>query len=146
MAIAGDVLRLKFGYIINAINCVSLGNAEGFSKRVFCEFPMSDIPRRRRGPNAQAAVPGTISTYNPVNNFNTQFLPGVPDQEQGLFAWAFEQQPSVVDSAEERLKLFKSCLQMTFEYLMDDPDDKRLQVLAFPGGIGCNAPGDSWPD
>lgn len=121
-----DLLDSDAQIIAHQCNCISK-TAKGLSKSVFDKFPYADIYSKRKEPS----TPGTISVKGSLKlsqrwvcNMFAQLNPGWPKDG---------------DTAQDRLRWFRSCLLKISKI-------KNLRSIAFPENIGCGLARGVWSD
>uniref|UniRef100_A0A6C0EKS2 Macro domain-containing protein n=1 Tax=viral metagenome TaxID=1070528 RepID=A0A6C0EKS2_9ZZZZ len=142
--VAGNLLEAKEDYIVHQCNCYTV-TSHGLSKTIADCFPWANhyATRRRLGRRNLAIEEdrdkfGSIKVIQGPNGGGVvclfaQLCPGKPGHYHSYPNWQ-------IDTKEERLAKFKSCLRKLGRFCQQGEDI----TVAFPYKIGCGLAGGDW--
>ena len=139
LIVDGNLLEAKVDVICHQINCVTVGpNAKGIAKSIHEVFPFADIYTKRQITEEKTEfgkaywLKGDESFKPVVLAIAGQYFPGKPATANSRS----------IDTAENRLKMFKNALNQ----VKIDLKTNGYKSIAFPDLIGCGMAQGNWED
>ena len=125
--IIDDLLTTDIQYIAHQCNCLTQHSA-GTAKRIFDEFPYSNVYKNRTIPSELGTIKicGNGKDQRFIVNMFAQYYPG-----RAKFPNGSKDNPTL------RINAFKECLRKVEKL-------PGLLQIAFPYKIGCNLGGGDW--